>query len=213
MDDPKEGGLLTPKWCGRTTYRLYKRYYPLRCVFISAPWFYHTISGFSTRNKGHSNRHAPNFYNSNALSIFCYFSIYMALAPCNYYTNRESYLCFLNFSNITITSGCVGVNLIPRFNIPTTFLAFCSISLAVCSLVSIRWFPAIVYSRSMYSSVIGNISYIKNAPSRLSSSLTIWRMSQGFPAFSFFSIIRLYLPMRLDNGIIQYIPVLVSSKQ
>ena len=64
----------------------------------------------------------------------------------------------------------------------------------------------------MYSSVIGNISCIRNALSRLSSNLTIWRISQGFPAFSFFSIICLYLSMRLDNGIIQYIPVFVSSK-
>lgn len=39
----------------------------------------------------------------------------------------------------------------------------------------------------MYSSVIGNISCIRNALSRSSSSLTIWRISQGFPAFSFFS--------------------------
>ena len=53
---------------------------------------------------------------------------------------------------------------------------FCSISLAVCSLANIRWFPAIVYSRSMYSSVIGKISCIRNALSRLSSNLTIWRM-------------------------------------
>lgn len=35
----------------------------------------------------------------------------------------------------------------------------------------------------------------------------------GFPSFFLFSIIRLYLSIRLDNGIIQYIPVLVSSKQ
>ena len=64
----------------------------------------------------------------------------------------------------------------------------------------------------MYSSVIGNISCIRNALSRLSSNLTIWRISQDFPAFSFFSKICLYLSMRLDNGIIQYIPVFVSSK-
>ena len=58
----------------------------------------------------------------------------------------------------------------------------------------------------MYSSVIGNVSCIRNTLSRLSSSLTIWKMSQGLPAFSFFSIICLYLSIRLDNGIIQYIP-------
>lgn len=46
-----------------------------------------------------------------------------------------------SFSNIAITSGCVGVNLIPRFNILITFFAFRSISLAVCSLVSITRFP------------------------------------------------------------------------
>ena len=100
--------------------------------------------------------------------------------------NRASwnhYLRAFSFFNIAITSGCVGVNLMPRFNIPITFLAFRSISLAVCSLVSIKWFPAIVYSRSMYSSVIGNISCIRNALSRLSSSLTIWRISQGFPPY------------------------------
>ena len=51
---------------------------------------------------------------------------------------KEIYLRFFSFSNIAITSGCVGVNLIPRFNIPITFLAFCSISLAVCSLVNIK---------------------------------------------------------------------------
>ena len=34
-----------------------------------------------------------------------------------------------------------------------------------------------------------------------------------FPYFFFFSIIFLYLSTRLDNGIIQYIPVFVSSKQ
>ena len=121
---------------------------------------------FSTKNKGHSNRHAPNFYNSNAFSIFyfvplksscfsyrlshslrrtnqnhhfsSYLPCHMVLAPCNHYTNKESYPRSPRFSNIAITSGCVGVNLIPRFNIPITFLAFCSISLAVCSLVSIR---------------------------------------------------------------------------
>lgn len=107
------------------------------------------------------------------------------LAPCNYYANKESYLRSFSFSNIAITSGCVGVNLIPCFNMPITFLAFCSISLAICSLVSIRWFPAILSSRSIYSSVIGNISCIRNALSRLSSSLMIWRMSQGFPLFLF----------------------------
>ena len=48
------------------------------------------------------------------------------------------YLSFFKFSNIAITSGCVGVNFMPRFNIPITFFAFCSISLAVCSLVNIR---------------------------------------------------------------------------
>ena len=51
-------------------------------------------------------------------------------------------------------SGCVGVNLMPRFSIPITFLAFRSISLAVCSLVSIKGFPAIVYARSMYFSLL-----------------------------------------------------------
>ena len=48
-----------------------------------------------------------------------------------------NFSCF-NFSNIAITSGCVGVNFTPRFNIPKTFFAFCSTSLAVCSLVSIK---------------------------------------------------------------------------
>ena len=56
---------------------------------------------------------------------------------------------------IAIAFGCVGANLIPHFNIPKTFLASCLISLAVCSLVNIRWFSAIVYSRSMYSAVMG----------------------------------------------------------
>ena len=43
-----------------------------------------------------------------------------------------------SFFKIAITSGCVGVNLTPLFSIPMTFLAFCSISFAVCSLVSMR---------------------------------------------------------------------------
>ena len=76
-------------------------------------------------------------YLSNRGGLFtCY--IYIVLAPCNAHTTNGSYLFSLSFSNIAITSGCVGVNLIPRFNIPITFRAFCSISLAVCSLVSIR---------------------------------------------------------------------------
>ena len=64
--------------------------------------------------------------------------IYIPLALYNYYTNKEIYLPPLNFSNIAIMSGCVGVNFMFRFNIPMTFLAFFSISLAVCSLVNIR---------------------------------------------------------------------------
>lgn len=51
---------------------------------------------------------------------------------------EKSYLRSLNRSKIAITSGCVGVNFIPRFNIPITFLAFFSISLAVFSLVNIK---------------------------------------------------------------------------
>lgn len=50
----------------------------------------------------------------------------------------DNYFLSLILSNIFITSGCVGVNLTPRFNIPITFLAFFSMSLAVCSLVSIK---------------------------------------------------------------------------
>ena len=53
------------------------------------------------------------------------------------------------FFTMDITSGCVGINFTPRFYIPNTLLAFLSITLAICSLVSIKCFPAIVYSRSM----------------------------------------------------------------
>ena len=50
---------------------------------------------------------------------------------------KNYFFCF-NFSNIDNTSGWVGMNFTPRFNIPNTFLAFCSITFAVCSLVSIK---------------------------------------------------------------------------
>ena len=59
-------------------------------------------------------------------SLFCYFHKII------------TYLCSFNFRSIAITSGCVGVNFVPRFNIPNTFLAFRSISFAVCSLVNIK---------------------------------------------------------------------------
>ena len=44
----------------------------------------------------------------------------------------------ISFPRMAAISGCVGVNFTPRFNIAITFFAFCSIVLAVCSLVSIR---------------------------------------------------------------------------
>ena len=99
------------------------------------------------------------------------------------------YLFIFNFYKIVNTSGWVGVNFTPLFNILRTFFAFCSIVLATCSLVTIKWFPAIVYSRSIYLSVIGNISCMRNALSRLSSNFTICIISHGFPAFSLFSTI------------------------
>lgn len=49
-----------------------------------------------------------------------------------------NYLLCFNFSNIADTLGCVSVNFTPRFSIPITLFAFCSISLTVCSLVNIR---------------------------------------------------------------------------
>ena len=45
-------------------------------------------------------------------------------------TNSEEGNLYQIFSNIVITSGCVGINLIPLFSILITFFAFCSITLA-----------------------------------------------------------------------------------
>ena len=47
MDDPKEGGLLTPYWCDWTTYQFCKII--LRCVFIFAPIYYHIKVYFSIK--------------------------------------------------------------------------------------------------------------------------------------------------------------------
>jgi len=47
MDDPKEGGLFTPNWCGWTIYQFYK--IALRCVFIFAPIYYHIYVRYSMK--------------------------------------------------------------------------------------------------------------------------------------------------------------------
>lgn len=129
------------------------------------------------------------------------------ICACNTGLNFFCYLFVFSFSKIDNTSGWVGVNFTPLFNILRTFFAFCSIVLATCSLVTIKWFPAIVYSRSIYFSVIGNISCMRNALSRLSSNLTICIISQGFPAFLYsqqFSCIYLSCLIMVSSKIFPY---------
>ena len=88
MDDPKEGGLLTPNRCDWTTYQFCK--IALRCVFIFAPIYYHINVHFSIKIW------QPAYYCKLPHYHFPLSALtYMVLAPCSNHYQGKYYPIFL----------------------------------------------------------------------------------------------------------------------
>ncbi len=158
-------------------------------------------------------KNRSRFCASQSLRFLLSALIYMMLAPCNYYTKRDNLSAFPQFFKYRYNIWLCWSELYAAFQHTHNFFRFLpnlSGGMLTCQhqmisgdcvfplYVFFHYRKHILYQKCALPAVV-QFNYMENIAM--------------FPYFFFFSIIFLYLSTRLDNGIIQYIPIFVSSKQ